>query len=379
MGQWLVCELSTFMEIEQITVAARNRNKYEMLLEKAGDRGNKLRFLEVDLNQNRASALSEMIKGHDLVASAAGPFYMYERLLAAAAVEAGAPYVSLCDDYDAAEQVFELDERARAKGLCVLTGMGWTPGLSSLLAKMGAASLDEVEKIKIYWAASSKDSLGLAVILHTMHVFTGKAPLFQDGSLRKVPAGSGRERVRFPEPIGEMNVYNVGHPEPVTMPRFFPGISEVVLKGGVNEDMLNRLPMITAKIGLNQIQGTRHLLAVLFQKTMTLLRKMAGPAAEVSGIRVVIEGFSGGSPSRRSYSVVGPMEIISGVPMTVAIRELARGRIEKTGVFSPEAPGALDSQVFFEELEGKGVKIIKEDPDGRDIETINKGASLRSG
>lgn len=203
-----------------------------------------------------------MLKGYGIVASAAGPFYRYERMLAAAAIDAGAHYVSICDNYDATEQVFELDERARERGFSVLTGIGWTPGLPNLLARAGADSLDTVKKINISWAGNSEDSMGIAVIFHVLHIFSGR------GLLRMVPAGSGKERIRFPEPIGEINVYNVGHPEPVSMPRYFPGISEVTLKGGINEELLNKLALLSGKPGLSRIKAGRGLLAAFFQKTM---------------------------------------------------------------------------------------------------------------
>lgn len=358
-GRRVVRELCSYSEIEHIAIAGRNRKKYEKLLEIIGEESSKLCFLEVDLN--RCENLSEQLKGYGIVASAAGPFYMYEKMLAEAAIDAGAHYVSICDDYDAAQQIFELDKRAQEGGLSVLTGIGWTPGLSSLLTRAGADSLDEVEKINVSWAGNSEDAMGVAVIFHVLHIFSGRIPSFEGGSLRMIPAGSNKERMRFPEPIGEINVYSVGHPEPVSMPRYFPNISEVTLKGGINEELLNKLAILVGKLGLVRSKTVRGLIAVFFENTLPFWRKLAKPGPEVSGIRVDIEGVSGGAPCRLTYSAVGPMDILTGVPMAIAIREMVKGSIKKIGVFAPEAPGALDPQVFFDGLENKGVKIIKED------------------
>ena len=358
MGQRAVSELCSFPEIQQITVAARNPERYEKLLEKINSGKNKLQFLAADLNNGED--LRPFINGHDIAANAAGPFYKYESKLAAAAGEAGAAYVSICDDSDAAEQVFQLDESIRKNSVPVLTGAGWTPGLSSLLARAGADSLDSVNKINVSWAGNSDDASGAAIILHTLHIFNGRVPSFLDDSLQMIPSGSGREKVRFPEPIGEIYVYHVGHPEPVTMPRYFPGISEVTLKGGINEDLLNRLAILVGKLGISRKGVTRDLLASLLQKILPLLRKVAGQGSDLSGIRVDIQGISQGEPCCLTYSAAGPMDVLTGIPMAVAIREMARGRIEKPGVFAPEAPDTLDPQIFFHELEKRGVKIIKE-------------------
>ncbi len=358
MGKRAVSELCSFPEIDHVTVVGRSREKYEKFLEQVHNGSDKLRFELVDLN--RAENLSLLFKDYDLVASTAGPFYKYERMLAAAAMEAGVDYVSICDDFDAAEQVFELDAAVREKGLCVLTGVGWTPGLSSLLARAAADSLDTVEKINVAWAGNTEDAVGLAVILHSLHIFCGSVPSFLDGSLKMVPAGSGKERIRFPEPIGELNVYNVGHPEPVTMHRYFPGIAEVTLKGGINEDLLNKLAILASKLGLSRNKKVRDLVAAFFQKTLRYWRRAAGSAPEVSGIRVDVKGTSAGAPCRLSYSAVGPMDVLTGVPMAIAIREMARGNIDKKGVLAPEASGLFDPQIFFNELRDRDVEVIIE-------------------
>lgn len=357
MGKRTVKELCFFPEIDQVMVVGRSRERFEAFLGQVDHGKDKIAFTLMDLN--RQKNLSRLFKEYDLVASAAGPFYKYEYMLAAAAVEAGVDYISICDDADAAEQVFELNDVAREKGLRVLTGVGWTPGLSSLMARAAADSLDTVEKINIAWAGNTEDSIGLAVILHSLHIFCGSVPSFLDGALRMIPAGSGKERVSFPEPLGEMNVYHAGHPEPVTMHRYFPGITEITLKGGINEDLLNKLAIYSGKAGLSRLKSTRELSAAFFQKTMAFWRKIAGPAPAVSGIRVDVKGLLNGIPSHLAYSAAGPMDILTGVPMAIGIRELARGNVGQSGVLAPEAPGLFDPQVFFTELQNRGVQIIR--------------------
>lgn len=356
MGQKAVSELCAFPEISQVSVSARSRKKYEALYRLVEGR-KKLNYLEVDLSKEED--LVSIISGHDLVANAAGPFYRYEARLAQAAAEAGADYVSICDDFDAAEQIFALDELFHQKGLRALTGIGWTPGVSSFMARAGADDLDIVEKINISWAGNSDDSVGEAVVLHVLHAFNGRVPCVMDGKLQMVPAGSGKEKVQFPGDLGEITVYNVGHPEPVTMPRYFSGVKEVTLKGGINENTFNKLALLVAKLGLSKNRRARNRIAALFQKALPLMRKTLGKGSEFSGIRVDITGTVSGQTRQVTYSAAGPMEILTGVPMAIAIRELARGNVQTTGVFAPEAPDALDPQSFFAELESRGVQIHK--------------------
>ncbi len=359
MGRRAVSELCGFPEIKQITIAARDEGRYESLLDYVKDGKDKLHYLEFEINS--VKSLGDVIRGHDVVASAMGPFYRFEKIMAKAAITANADYVSICDDFDAAEQVFELDSIAREMGLRIMTGIGWTPGLSSLMARAGIDSLDEGEKINVSWAGNSDDSAGTAVILHCIHIFDGKVPSFFNGVPQSVPAGSGKECVLFPGSIGKINVYNVGHPEPVTMPRYFPGIKEVTLKGGINEDVFNKLALFVSWIGLSKNQTTRSMLSAILRRLLPLMRKSVGIASDLSGIRVDITGTANGESRRLTYSASGPMDILTGVPMAIAIRELARGNIQTTGVFAPEAPGILNPQLFFAELEKRGVQIIREE------------------
>ena len=259
--------------------------------------------------------------------------YKYEKKLAAAAIKAGVHYFSLCDDYDAAEQVFTLDADARKANVCVFTGIGWTPGISSLMARTGADRLDTVQKINISWAGNSDDSSGTAVILHVLHIFTGLVPSFLEGKLQMVPAGSGKETVHFPG-IGAITVYNVGHPEPVTIPRYFPALEEVTLKGGINEDMLNKLSLLTAKIGLSKNKAMRDGMAAIL------------PCAQSSApdgyfrYRVDITGLRM-EACKLTYSAAGPMDVLTGLPLAVAIREMARGRYCRCLCVGHYRPGDL--------------------------------------
>jgi len=186
MGSAAVRDLVEFTDVAGVTIADLNS---EAALKLAAS----LKDARVDVQKVDASShadLVRVIKGHDVAAGALGPFYRFEKPIVEAALEAGVDYVSICDDHDAVDAVLQLDQAARDKGRRILTGLGWTPGLSNLLARKGYGELEEVESIRVYWAGSAGDSEGFAVILHTIHIFTGMVASFQEGRLVEVKAGS---------------------------------------------------------------------------------------------------------------------------------------------------------------------------------------------
>jgi len=361
MGSRAVRCLAEFNEVECITIADRDcarssRLAYELWCSKVDT---------VEVDADNFSRLVDNMKGYDVAASALGPFYKYEAKVAQAAVEAGVDYVSICDDYDAAQAVFALDAEARAKGVTVLTGLGWTPGLSNVLARKGAAALDHTREINVAWAGSAYDSTGLAVIYHTIHIFTGNVPSYQGGRAVEVLAGSGREKIFFPEPVGDVTVFHLGHPEPVTLPRAIDGIESVTLKGGLTESALNRLARGLARAKLSTSEARRKFVVRAFKAAEPVLNVARPRVRPCSALRVDIKGERKGSRVKITYGAVGHMDQITGVPLAVGAVMLGRGEIRSPGVSAPET--CVEHDPFLREVMNQGIRLCQGDALDRPI------------
>jgi saccharopine dehydrogenase-like NADP-dependent oxidoreductase len=352
MASRAVRELAAEPDVTALTVADQNLEAASRL---AAELGAKVTALQVDANDHQA--LVAAMRGHDAAASGIGPFYRYEAKVACAAIEAGVPYVSLCDDYDAAQAVLALDAEARAAGVTVLTGLGWTPGLSNVLARKAAEQFDQVDEINVAWGSSASDSEGYAVILHTLHIFSGLVPSYQKGRLVSVPAGSGKEEILFPPPAGTITCYHLGHPEPVTLPRFLPGreVRTVTLKGGLAEQPLNELAIWLARLRLTDTPAKKDILGQIIKATLPLLSKLGQAEVPSSAVRVDVDGWQDGVYRQVSYGAAAHMSEITGLPLAIGALMLARGEIHMPGVVAPEACIAPDP--FLAEMERRGVAI----------------------
>ncbi len=350
MASRAVRALAAEPEVMAVTVADCNLAAAERL---ATELGQKVSAVWVDANDH--DALVRIIRGHNAAASGIGPFYRYEAKLAWAAIEAGVPYVSLCNDYDGAQAVLELDAAAKAMGVTVLTGLGWTPGLSNLLARKGAAQFDLADEINVAWGSSASDSEGFAVILHTLHIFTGRVPSFQRGRLVKVQAGSGKEVVLFPPPVGRVNCYHLGHPEPVTLPRYLPSVRTVTLKGGLSEQPLNDLAIWLARLRLTDTPAKKDTLGKIIKATLPALSKLGEAEEPCSAVRVDVGGWTNGVYGQVSYGAAAHMAELTGLPLAIGTLMLARGQVHMPGVVAPEA--CLEPEPFLSELETRGVPI----------------------
>lgn len=351
MGSRAVEDLAAREEVELVTIADRDTEKAGKI---AACLGSKVNAVKVDAADS--AGLVAVMTGYRVVASALGPFYRYEKTLASAALTAGVDYVSICDDHDAIQSVRELDREAREKGLCLISGVGWTPGISNLLAVRGAAAFDHLEAIRVYWAGSATDSTGLAVMLHTIHIFTGDVPTFRDGQTVMVRAGSEKERIRFPSPLGEINLYHLGHPEPLTLPARFPTVSTVSLKGGLVENYLNVMAILLSRLGLTRTDRQKQSLGFLMKKLLPHLNRLSRGVA-CSGIKVVLEGEKAGKKQALVLEAAAPMRELTGLPLAITAAMLGRGQIRATGVIAPEAEGGIDQEQFFAELAHRGIHI----------------------
>ena len=168
------------------------------------------------------------------LSTVAGPFYKTAVAVARAAVEAKVNYIDICDDYEAAAILFasDIDKAAKEAGITVLTGMGSDPGTNNVIVKWFASRLDRVDEIALFWVVSIAELAGAAWD-HSLHMTLGKIPQYLNGALEYVEGGTGEETARFLDPLGVCTVRYVGHPQPLTIPRYIEGVKKVEIKGAL--------------------------------------------------------------------------------------------------------------------------------------------------
>lgn len=339
-------------EVEELTLAGRRLDAVQALAEQVGGRS---RAIQLDVRDH--DAVVAALKGHDVAAGSVGPYYLFEARLARAAIEAKVPYVSICDDHDAAQEVLALDEQAKERGVTILTGAGWTPGLTNILAKKGVAMLEKASRVNIAWAGALADADGLASMLHALHIFTGQVPTFTQGRQAMVRAGTGRQVVTFLEPVGPVPVYHTGHPEPITISRFIPDLEEVTLRGGLNEALAANLTLLFTRLGLTRTPAARDRLLRFMQPFLPLIEKLSGPPKPVSAAHVAVHGVKEGKPAVIEMAAVGRMRDLTALPHAVATLMVGRGEVSVPGVIAPEAPGGPDPDRFLGALKELGLNV----------------------
>lgn len=177
------------------------------------------------------AATRALLAGADLVLNCAGPFFRLGVPALEAALDAGVPYVDLCDDPEPTLAMLALDERARRAGVFAVVGMGASPGVSNLLAARAARRLERVDDCFTVWpldgaappgspplldrAAAGARRPPPAAAVHLMEQISGRIRVVEGGALVARPPLAAV--ALDPPGFGPGTGYTVGHPEPLTL------------------------------------------------------------------------------------------------------------------------------------------------------------------
>ena len=357
MGQGVARDLIKQEQITKVTLGDINTdpNRVQEKLRAS----EKVSLIRIDVNDHKG--MVSAIKDVDVVINCAGPFYKTAVAVAKAAVEAKVNYIDICDDYEAAEILFasDIDKAAKEAGITVLTGMGSDPGTNNVLVKWYANKLDRVDEIYLYWVVSIAELAGAAWD-HSLHMTLGKIPQYFDGKLQHVEGGGGEETEKFLDPLGECLISYVGHPQPITIPRYIKEVKKVVIKGALIPLWVDRLIKEQKETGLLSkepidVKGEK---VVPYDLTLKLWEEIPknrdnGPAA--SGLKVIVKGERKGKLVTYTADIVGRMAPGTGLPASIAALMMDTGEVTVKGVVAPE--GCIDPDKFLAELLKRGAKI----------------------
>ncbi len=316
-------------------------------------------LIKMDVNDHEI--MVNAFKEVDVVINTAGPFYKTAVPVAKAAVEAKVNYIDICDDYEGTEILFnsDIDQLAKDAGITVLTGMGSDPGTNNVLVKWYADKLDKVDEIYLYWVVSIAELKGAAWD-HSLHMTLGKIPQFIDGKLVNVDGGTDVVTEKFLEPLGTCNVRYVGHPQPLTLPKYIKGVKNIIIKGALIPSWVDELIQEQKQTGLlgtepMDIKGTKVTPYDIALKLWETIPEGRDNGPQSSGLKVIVKGEKDGKKITYTADMVGRMAPGTGLPASIASLMMYAGDVKVKGVVAPE--GCIDPDKFLGAFLKRGARI----------------------
>ncbi len=362
MARYAMRATQNFSAVDEIVIADINKEAANSF---ASTLNNKVSAIQLDVTDSKA--LKNSMKGIDTVVNTCGPFFKFGTPILSTAISSGCNYVDICDDWEPTLDMLNLDSAAKSAGISATIGLGASPGLTNLMALIAIRELDSVSKVYTGWDAggtsidetAKKQSVN-AAMMHAVEQITGKVKIFQDSAYKMVKPLKSID-VNYPG-LTTFTGNIIGHPEALTFPHNFKNLKDSInlAHGGsvgsfvlkaiaelVNVGLLSKNKAANVFAWLeNQGSSERNLSSnyppVMYGYADGL--KNGDPAS----VGVCLSNEQRSSASTNNYDAIGMGEI-TGIPLACGIKMVAEGKINKSGVFSPEA-GHIDPHDFITDV-----------------------------
>jgi saccharopine dehydrogenase-like NADP-dependent oxidoreductase len=376
-GQCAVRDLLRSKKVEKVIVADYEPSALEQLNSKLSGESGRLEFKRVDVRNH--DECSSIFRGCDVVVNAVQ--YYFNLDVMAIALDAGLNYLDFGGLYHTTlKQIDQFYDKFRAAGLLAVVGMGGQPGVSNLMVKHALASLDRAQTVEILdgWRDLTKSDSPLYFTWSPQTFFDEsslEAIVLENGKYLSKPSFSSPQTVKFPEPVGTVDVYVSLHSELATIPKSFEsyGIKNLVWKeGGADFWKIKFLADLgltsNEKISIDgvAIAPRKFLLKLLESKNMVKIQEDVVPD-DYEITRVIAKGSKDGKKKTvvvdAHFAAYKPWRVSCsqynvGIPGSIAAQMLA-SPLEKWPKGVLPAERVFNPVEFFRELEKRKIKIRK--------------------
>ena len=337
--------------------------------------GRSVRSAAVDARDPRR--LARALRGVAVVVHCAP--YAFNLAVMQAALAAGCHYVDLGGLFHTTRRQLRLHREFRRAGLLAVLGMGSAPGITNVMARMAAETLDGVRAIRVYNGGADftryDAPLAFGFTPDTVLDELSLPPMvFTGGRFQAVaPLSLGED---FDFALGRQRVHATLHSEVATLPVTYrgKGIRECAFKIAYDPVVIERMKLLI-DLGLADTRpGPRGVAprAVL----LDCFRRMPPPPVFVNdrdAMAVVVEGRIGRTPVTLRLELVArpqrrpPLSAVArdtGFPAAIVAGLILDGVIAERGVRPPER--AVPPGPLFAALAARGMKLkISETRRGR--------------
>lgn len=329
----------------RVTVADLSRERLDHLRR---DVGSSIDVIATDLSDPRE--VHRIVADQDLVIGALSSRIGFRVL--EAVIEAGKNY---CDISFMPEKALLLDEKAKERGVTAVVDCGVAPGLSHMMAGYGAEVLDTARSVEIYvgglpeqrfWPFEYKAAFAPRDVIEE---YLRPCRLVEQGRVVEREALSDPELIDMPG-VGTLEAFNTDGLRSLVDTLAVPDMKEKTLRYPGHRALMS----VFRQAGFFSDQPVEA--GGVTVRPIDVFSKLVFPAwtyeegeADLTAMRVVVEGLEGSQRVRRSWDLldrydtrrkVTSMARTTAFPCAIVARLVDEGRIESKGVIPPERIGA---------------------------------------
>jgi len=386
MGRITVRALAEDERVSQVIVGDMNVAAAERVVAALGAGREKVSVAACDVRDVEATA--RLLEGADAVLNATD--YTFNLEVMRAALAARVPYADLGGLFHMTRRQYELDGAFREAGITAALGIGSTPGITNLLARVAVDHLDSVERLDVrIGCGDARPSDAHFVPPYSIRTIFDECTLepmvYADAEWSAAAPMSGGEEIEFPAPVGLASAMYTLHSEVALFPVSFgaQGLKHASFKIAFPPAFLSQLRLLV-DLGLASTEvieargeqrgatarvAPREVMVALLAAQQSAAADTSGEPAEPSDcdvLRVIAEGMRDGATVRLVEEMVvlpyrpwgvGAGDVDTGVPLAIAGILLASGGARVTGAAGAEL--VFEPLTFLRELGRYGMRATE--------------------
>jgi hypothetical protein len=312
------------------------------------------RVHKVESNVNDYASVLATIEGAQVVVSCVGPYQGQSLNLLRACIEKRIPYVDVADDRDYVLRCHELSSEVEEAGIAAFVGCSVVPGMSSLLTRYCQAEVPAIERTRIFISPGTKYPRGRGSFLCLLATVGNEFSIPAGTGQKTVGGWTGRERVRFPPPMGDRWVYFVVDVADYFLQSKYFDVDTVEFKIGAELDILNR-----ALSGLRRLKKLMNVKngGWLLPPSEALVYAASLFGTSQGGVMVEVSGQERGNARTMRLSILAEEhgEIIPAILPSLATQMILQGEITHRGIVP--LPDWLPRERFARELTKRKLRM----------------------
>ena len=350
---------------DRVVVAGRSLEKATQL---AVELGHGVRARRVDVNDPASIAATL-----DRVGVVVSCIDQREPHLLRAAIEYGLGYTDITPHLMQRRPTQEMKAEAVQTGARILLGAGLAPGISNMLARLGADRVGIVESVVSNVLLSVGDDYGPASRSYIMEEVALPFSILMDGRQQPARAFGGAALTPFPPPIGWRTAYQFPFSDQVFFPETL-GAQTAFTRLALNPAWLGGLMSVLVRLRVPSLMRRRAGTQERFNRLNSWLqRKYTG----LDWYSVVVEVRGSGGFVRASVTGRG-QATGTAIGAAALTRALVEGEVERSGIYFAEQ--VVPPGPFFERLAARGlVPVVEAQPKQESLIGSRSIASKPSG
>lgn len=195
-----------------VTIVGRNIEKAKRTADHFSERfGDRVSCAMVDVFS--PSQLKELLRGGFAVVNCVGNYSTTAEYVVRAAIDENCHYIDLSDTRIAFKNIQKVIRAHENIKICIISGMGTVPGLSSLMVYECASHLKSIDSVEISLFLGGGNPFGPAAIATVLELLNEKVPCLKDKHIISQLLLTESKKIEFPSPIGRRRAYLYDSPE----------------------------------------------------------------------------------------------------------------------------------------------------------------------